>query len=252
MKNLELVILGLVAGFASAALGIGGGVVIVPALVIFLGVDIKKAAGSSLAVLAPIAFTGVVSHYIINSGNIRWVVVLFTAIGAVSGAVAGEKLNRAMSGRHLEWLLALLLLFTGLKLAGIIRMPLVEVTGGASYPFLAVLGLVAGISSALFGIGGGVIMVPGFYILFGLSMHEAIPTSLAVILPTTVTGAVLHLRRDNADLAVIRYTMLPALAGAVLGAITENIVPGDALKVAFTVFMFLCAARLFFRKKKIA
>jgi uncharacterized membrane protein YfcA len=248
MKKLELMILGLVAGFASAALGIGGGVVIVPALVLFLGFDIKKAAGSSLAALVPIALVGVLSHYVINSDNIRWLAVLFTAVGAVSGAKIGERFNRVISGKHLEWLLALLLMFTALKLVNVIRMPSVTLTGGMSYPFLVVLGLFAGTCSALFGIGGGVIMVPGFYLLFGFSMHEAVPTSLAVIFPTAIAGFFFHFKNENVDRAAVKFMVPLALVGAVAGAVLSNSVSGDVLRKAFAAFMFFYAIKLFTKK----
>ena len=248
MKNLNLLFLGLIAGFFSAALGIGGGVILVPALMLLFHYRIKKAIGTSLATIAPTAFVGIITHYIIKSGNIKFLMVLFIIIGSITGAKFGAKLANKLDGKLLTKLFALLLLFVGLKLTGIIRIPTETISNVTVYPLLIILGLIAGSGSALFGIGGGVILVPALNLFFGLTIHEAIATSLTVILPTTLAGSIFHKKFDNIDILGVKFLIPLALIGAIFGAITANALPSAVLKIIFGVFMILCSLRIFFKK----
>lgn len=249
MKNFNLLVLGLIAGFCSAALGIGGGVVIVPVLVLFFRYEIKKAIGTSLATIVPTAFVGITAHYFIKSGNIKFLTALSVIMGSVIGAKFGVKLANKVSSKILKRLFALLLLFVGLKLTNIMNITTEAISNISVYPLLIILGLVAGASSALFGIGGGVLIVPVLNLFFGLSMHEAIATSLTVILPTTFAGAVFHKKFDNINNEAIKFLIPVALIGAVLGAIVANSLPSGTLRTIFGTFTILCSIRIFLQRQ---
>jgi len=244
-----LLLLGLFAGFCSAALGIGGGVVMVPALMLFFNYKIKRAIGTSLATIVPTSYVAIVSHYFVNSANIKITIALVIILGSIFGASFGAKLANRLSSSILRKLFAVLLLFTGLKLSGIVNIPTQSITSGA-YPLLILLGLVAGSASALFGIGGGVIMVPVLNLFFGLTIHEAIATSLTVILPTTFAGAMFHRKFDNINLGALKFLLPTALVGAICGAIFANSIPAPTLKVIFGVFLLFCSVRIFFQRKE--
>ena len=115
-----LLLLGLVAGFGSAALGIGGGVIIMPVLVLFIGYGIHGAIGTSLAAIIPIASVGLATHYCLESEHIRFIVALFLIGGAIIGARFGVHLAQRLSGNVLQKLFAVLLVFTGLKFTKIL------------------------------------------------------------------------------------------------------------------------------------
>jgi len=248
MKNAHLIALGLIAGFCSAALGIGGGVILVPALVLILHVNIKKVLGISLATVVPAALTGIIAHYVINPSNIRLLIALFVIFGSIIGAGLGAKLAHRITTKKLSISFALLLMFVGLKLTGIIKIPTEPISAGAMDPLLVVLGLLAGIASALFGIGGGVLMVPAFYLFFGLSIHEAVATSLTVILPTTLCGAIFHNKLNNINIEPLKFLIPAALFGAILGAATANSIPADILRIVFGILMIISCVRLFMQK----
>ena len=245
MGNRNLLVLGFIAGFFSAALGIGGGAIIVIALALFFSYDIKRSIGTSLATIVPTAFVGIITHYMIQSNNIKLLVVSFVVIGSVIGAKFGAGLANRMSNRLLTRLFALLLVFVGLKLTGIINFPTEPVSDTNVYPLLILLGLIAGSASALFGIGGGVIMVPVLNLFFGLSIHEAVATSLTIILPTTLAGAMFHKKFNNINTEATKFLIPASLIGAVFGAIAANNLPSDALKAIFGIFMILCAIKIF-------
>ncbi|MFC1576320.1 sulfite exporter TauE/SafE family protein [Candidatus Omnitrophota bacterium] len=250
-KNSWLLFLGFIAGLASASLGIGGGTVVVPSLVLLLGYDIKKAIGTSLATAIAVAALGVAAHYFIHAYNIRIFVALYIIAGSLIGAKLGSELASRISGRILKKILAFLLLFTGLMLAGIIPLPTQPVSEASFYPLLVVLGLFAGSASALLGIGGGILIVPVLHLFFGFPLHEAIPTSLAVILPTVAAGAVFHGKLKNIDMRATKLLIPTALLGAILGAVIENRLPEHHLKIIFGIFLLLCSIRLFTEKNEI-
>jgi uncharacterized membrane protein YfcA len=249
MKNLNLLVLGLIVGLCSAALGIGGGVIMISALILFFNYKIKRTIGTSLATIVPTTFIGIISHYIIKSGNIKFIIALFIVMGSIIGAKFGAELANKMSSKLLTKLFASLLFFVGLKLTGIINFPTEAVSNTITYPLLIILGLIAGSASALFGIGGGVIMVPVLNLFFGLSIHEAVATSLTVILPTTLAGAIFHKKFGNIDTGAIKFLIPTALIGAVFGSVVANTLPATTLQIAFGIFMILCSIKIFMQKE---
>ncbi|MFH1707833.1 MAG: sulfite exporter TauE/SafE family protein [Planctomycetota bacterium] len=240
-----LPLLGAVAGFTSAGLGIGGGVVMVPVLTQFLGVDIKKAIGTSPAAMWPFAAAGIVTHYFRQGSNIHWPAVLMVTMGAVAGAWFGALLARRLPRRTLTVIFAVLMLAVSLKYLQVLPIPerAIDVPR-VWHPLLMVLGLVAGLAAAMLGIGGGVIMVPVFNLFFGFAMHAAVATSLTVILPTTVAGALFHHKMAGVDTGILRWLMPTAIPAAVIGALTADALPAVWLKFAFGAYLFLISAQM--------
>jgi uncharacterized membrane protein YfcA len=104
--------------------------------------------------------------------------------------------------------------------------------------FLLLIGIVAGLASGLFGIGGGVLIVPGLVFLLGFSQHAAIGTSLAILLPPVGIAAVLeYYRHGNVDLKAAFVVAAALLVGAWLGALLANHIKDEYLRLAFGVFV---------------
>jgi len=244
----KLIIIGLIAGFSSAALGIGGGVILVPALILIMKFDIKTAAATSLTAIAPSALTGIITHYLINSRNIKIVTASLIIAGSITGARLGVYISSKIKNRLCTIFFALLLIIISLKLTGIISQSVHESTTEISPAFLVVLGVIAGSSSALFGIGGGVIMVPALTILFGLTIHEAIGTSLAVIFPTTIAGAYFHNKINDINLNAMKFIIPASLIGAVTGALVASHLDAEILKFTFGILLLIVSVRLFINK----
>lgn len=105
---------------------------------------------------------------------------------------------------------------------------------------LLLIGIVAGIMSGFFGIGGGVIIVPALVYLIGFTQHKATGTSLAVLLPPVGVAAVLeYYRRGNVDLRVALIVAIGLLSGAWVGAHFANRLSGPSLRFAFGIFVVL-------------
>jgi len=104
--------------------------------------------------------------------------------------------------------------------------------------FLLLIGIVAGIASGLFGIGGGVLIVPGLVFLLGFSQHMATGTSLAILLPPVGIAAVLeYYRHGNVDLKAAFIVAAALLVGAWVGALLANHIKDTYLRLAFGVFV---------------
>jgi hypothetical protein len=103
---------------------------------------------------------------------------------------------------------------------------------------LLIIGLIAGIASGLFGIGGGVLIVPGLVFLLGFSQHAATGTSLAILLPPVGIAAVLeYYRHGNVDLKAAFIVAAALLVGAWFGALMANHLKGPHLRLAFGIFV---------------
>jgi hypothetical protein len=107
-------VIGLLGGVTSGLFGVGGGVVMVPAMMLLLGVDIKTAIGTSLAIIVPTAITGSAKHYFL--GNLNWKIALALAPGAMIGGYYGAKLTRLIPAEDLKRYFGAFLVLVGLRL----------------------------------------------------------------------------------------------------------------------------------------
>jgi len=111
------VALGLVAGFASGLLGVGGGAILVPALVAGFAMDQRAATAHSLVAIIPISIAGVLAYYYIGTGHhVRIDLAVALAFGGIIGAPAGARLTQLVSERQLRIGFAILLLLVAARL----------------------------------------------------------------------------------------------------------------------------------------
>ena len=106
------------------------------------------------------------------------------------------------------------------------------------------IGFVSGITSGLFGVGGGIIMVPAMMFFMGLPIKTAIGTSLAVIIPTALASSFKHYTQGNINWSVALSLAPTAIAGGLLGAWLTRQIPAAELKRLFGGFLVLVGLRL--------
>jgi uncharacterized protein len=253
------IVIACVAALLSTMLGIGGGIVMVPLLTLFARMPIKRTAGTSLAVIFLVIVVGVIAQEVRQPGDIHWDVSLVLAAGALAGSFIGEWLNKKLPERVFRYALCAVLILVGLRMVGLT--PATAAFLGAQVDFgnlvdiayLAGIGLLAGVVSALFGLGGGIIAVPALalaYVFFQEHFTATRATSLGMILPTSLVGAILHWKAGNVDLKLVGRMAPFALAFAVAGVLLAYAVPGDVLKVIFGVLLVLAAIRLALKKRE--
>ena len=107
------------------------------------------------------------------------------------------------------------------------------------------IGLGAGVLSGMFGVGGGVLIVPALVFLLGKSTHAAVGTSLgALLLPVGILGALAYHRAGNLDLRASLLVAAGLFVGAYFGARIALSLSGVQLTRAFAVFLVLVAVRM--------
>jgi uncharacterized membrane protein YfcA len=111
---------------------------------------------------------------------------------------------------------------------------------------LAAIGTLAGVFSALFGVGGGTIIVPLLMLWLGYQEREATGTSLAAIVVIALLGAAGHAAFGNVDLAKGLLIAPPAVAGVVAGTALQQRVPERAVSAVFALLLVASAAVLVF------
>lgn len=111
---------------------------------------------------------------------------------------------------------------------------------------LATIGAAAGVLSGLFGVGGGIVMVPAL-VMAGLGQHRAQATSLAAIVPIAIVGAILFGRADSVDLGAAAVLAAGSLVGARAGALLMHRLSGALLTRIFGVFLIIVAVTMLLR-----
>lgn len=115
-----------------------------------------------------------------------------------------------------------------------------------SYLIAGLIGIVSGITSGLFGVGGGVVMVPAMVFLLGMDIKRAVGTSLAVIIPTALIGSYKHYSQGNVDLKTALSLVPMAVVGGYVGAWLTTVVSAESLKRGFGGFLVLVGLKLLF------
>ena len=237
-----IIVVGVLAGFLSGLFGVGGGILIVPGLVLVASMDQRMAHGTSLAAVLPIAASSMVTYW--AHDHIDWPVVLFLAIGAVGGAILGTKLLQILPHRTLG------IAFSVLLLASAARLFIADSGTGRDdldvlmAVLLVVVGVVTGILAGLLGVGGGIIMVPAMMMLFGIPPVIAKGTSLGVIIPTSIMGTWRNRTKKNVDFRAAAIVGIAGVLAAIAGGTLSARMSDTLSNVLFAVLLTVVAVRL--------
>jgi uncharacterized membrane protein YfcA len=245
-RVLVLIAIGLAGGILSGAFGVGGGIVLVPLLINFAGLDQRRAAATSLLAILPTSIAGSITY--LANGEVDLLAAVVIAAGAIAGSLVGSALLKRLPLRWLRWMFIALLVIVAVRLALIepVRGEPLEFTLPVALVYVAI-GLIMGIASGLFGIGGGVVAVPALVALLGVSDLIAKGTSLLVMIPTSVTGTVANARNRLVDVRTGLIVGAAAAGASVLGAFIALALPPRPSSVLFAVLLLAIAAQLAWR-----
>ncbi len=218
MQDLIAVLCGSAVGFSLALTGGGGSILAMPLVLYVAGVrDPHMAIGTSALAVAVNAFANLIPHA--RAGHVRWKAAFMFAATGVVGAYLGSSIGKAVDGKHLVVLFALLMLVVaalmlrGRKGGDPDRYPLPHM-----YSRLGATGLGAGALSGFVGIGGGFLVVPGLMFASGMEIINAIGTSLFSVGAFGVTTAVNYAASGLVDWRVAIEFIAGGVIGGWLGA----------------------------------
>jgi uncharacterized protein len=181
---------GALVGFSLGLVGGGGSILAVPLMVYVVGVsDAHLAIGTSAIAVAANAAVNLSNHA--RGGTVVWSCALLFAAAGIIGAFAGSILGKMLDGQKLLALFALLMLVIAvlmLKTRSKVGLPDVKMSW-ANVPALAGLGLATGTLSGFFGIGGGFLIVPALMLATGMSIMNAVSSSLVAVTAFGLTTA---------------------------------------------------------------
>ncbi|WP_346799039.1 sulfite exporter TauE/SafE family protein [Halomonas sp. Bachu 37] len=249
--------LGAAAGTMAGLFGVGGGLIIVPALVLAFGLQgvrdeivMHVAVGTSLATIVVTGASSALGHYRRGSVYMPWFLALLP--GLMLGAIAGVFVAGSLSGTLLGALFGVFVLLVALKMAlGLAPKHGAKTPGRVG---MAVAGTVIGGISALFGIGGGTLAVP-WLSRCGASMTQAVGTSAACGFPIALFGALTFMvvgwQHPLLPGWTTGFVMWPAVLGIVvtsvpfarLGVKLAHRLPARLLRLAFATLLAVVGVR---------
>lgn len=251
-----ILVLGLVVGILVGLLGIGGGVVLVPAMVYFLHYDQHLAQGTSLFILLPPIGLGALRQYWKN-GQVDLQAGVICALGFLMGGYGGGKIAVPMASDWLKGIFGLFLMLSAVLLW--------RKTGGqkrtekgnadpsanpsqaeaaqrtlAQWFGIFLTAVFCGVAAGMVGIGGGVLLVPLLSLLFGFSQHKAQGTSLvALIPPTGLLAFLLYMRAGYVNWTAGLLLIPGVFAGGILGGRIARMLDPKRMRLVFAALMFL-------------
>jgi uncharacterized membrane protein YfcA len=243
---ISLTLTGIIGGILSGAFGVGGGILMVPLLIGLAGLDQKRASATSLVAIIPTAIAGSATYF--ANGEVDLVVAMLVAIGGVAGAYLGAKLLKRIPVVWLRWA------FIALLIVVAVRMFLIAPERGAEVGLdwlvgiaLVAAGLFMGIASGLFGIGGGVILVPLLITGFGAGDLVAKGTSLLVMVPTALMGSITNIRGRMVDVRAGVVVGIAATLASFIGVSLAFLVPPEVSGILFAILLIVSAVQLTIR-----
>ena len=244
MGALFLVLPGAIAiGLSLGLLGSGGSILTVPVLVYLVGQEEKVAIAGSLAIVGLIAIVGVLPY--LRKGLVDWRSVLLFGLPGMAGTYAGAWSSVFVSGAVQLVAFAVVMLLAAwfmLKRAPTCTLaaPLAAVPRAPAK--IMAEGLVVGVVTGFVGVGGGFLVVPALVLLGGLSMRQAVPTSLVIIALKSLTGFVKYIdiiEAENLKLDVNIILGIAALGvvGSFVGSALAMRLPQERLRRVFGFFL---------------
>ena len=246
-RTLLLFAFGLLAGTLGGLMGVGGGLLLVPLLVRFVGMGQHEAQGTSLAFIVTAALAASAKYY--GSDRLDLVLALTIAAGAVPGVLLGSAIAVRTSGRTLRLGFDVLIAITAIR---ILAFPPVHERAGSLWPPAAnvALGLGMGTLAGFLGVGGGMLVVPSLVLGEGIGQHEAQGVSLLVIVPVAIAGVISYAARGRIARSSIPATMAGGAAGGFLGALAAHHIRGETLSRIYGAFLLVAAAQMIFRRAR--
>jgi uncharacterized protein len=270
MEAIVLIVCGLLAGALGALVGLGGGIIIVPAL-IYLGsytpllkpISPQVAVGTSLLIMIFTGLSSTLSYMKHKTVDYKsgWIFFLGSGPGAIVGAWVNQTLKMSTFNVYFGSFMifvALLLMFKNrLKpVQGLFNQTIKRTFmdgEGHTYeygyhPLMGILiSFIVGFCSGIFGIGGGSLMVPAMMLIFLFPPHVAIATSMFMIFLSALVSSTMHIWIGNVNWTYALFLIPGAWIGAKVGAWMNTKLKSDTLVSILRIILIFIGLRLIYQ-----
>ena len=249
----------------SAMVGLGGGLLLIPFIILFFGLPFKMAAGAMLVAMVP--YTAIASIKNFKNGYISFKVGLLMETGSVVGVVLGANFTHLVPDFVLKTIFVSLVLYLMLTLQIPKDSPynyvarffnllnfippklkiLPENSGKTSLVALFIVGSIAGFFSGMLGIGGGFLKTPVLIVGLGLAPKIAVGTALFMIMITAFFGASTHIYLGDVNFKLAIAITIGMMIGAYIGSSILKTQPDKRVKRYIFITMFVAGILTLFK-----
>jgi len=252
--------IGTIAGMTGSVAGLGGGIIIVPALIYLMNLPSQQAVGTSLVVIVFVAVSSVISYA--KQGRIDYKSAFYFMVFSIPGSIIGANVGKDFSDDIFSVFFGILLILIFLYMlinpkqkdysqstnVNIKRQFTDSMGKQYNYGFNKFSGMCisfcVGFISSLFGIGGGVLMVPAMIMLFAFPPHIATATSMFIILFSALVGSLTHMALEHIKWEFVALLAPGAYIGGILGAKLASIIPSKLIIYILRALILVIAIRM--------
>jgi len=240
--------LGFLIGLSLGALGGGGSILAVPALVYAAGQSPKAATTTSLVLVALTALIGIVPHW--RAGRVRAAAGAVFGLAGIGGSLLGSHLNESADPDVLLLAFSMLMFVAAFAMwrrsrttpaatGVVVATPRVDLTTAAK---VAVAGTIVGLLTGFFGVGGGFVIVPALVLALRFSMPDAVGTSLLVIAINSAVALSTRLQSGSIEWRTVVPFTIASLLGVTAGSRLASTRDSRLLQQWFVVLLLVVAA----------
>jgi uncharacterized membrane protein YfcA len=256
---------GIIAGILAGLLGVGGGVIIVPALIMVyssLSVNNPYLVQTAIATsLFTIIFTAVSSTYRQSKHqNVMWSQALIIGIAGSLSVFLFSKIALSLPGNTLKKIFSVVMILMAIKMLTEKRKMNEETDNSSNYHvlFSPIIGILGGVVAAFTGLGGGLFIVPMMHYIQKIPIKKCIGTSSAAIIITSISGVISYLINKPADTVHLKYSIgmvdtlasipiiLASIPFAQFGVYLNKITNHKLLTKIFGVLLVIMAVKMYF------
>jgi len=259
---LIMLLIGIAAGILGALFGIGGGLFIVPALTLIVGLTTKEAAAVSLVSIVATSVGGTVFYLDNRVANIR--LGLLLEISTVIGAIIGALISSYLEDWIVTVIFIIVLVISATRMILGLKTEIRDDENGRfvfhdvktgkdtrydlkNVPVGFTACSAAGAISSLTGVGGGLVKIPVMNTIMGVPMKVATATSSYMIGITAFSGAIIYFLNGQVILDVAAFTAIGTFIGAMIGSRLSKKFDGSSMKKYFSILVFIVAFMMILR-----
>lgn len=239
--------LGALIGVLLGLLGGGGSILAVPALVYGMGLSMEQSIPVSLIVVGAASAVGALPK--VRAGQVQWRMAAMFAAAGIPATIAGSAISRHLPQPALLIGFAVLMVVAGVRLLrddGRTGTACAVRTGKVNWrrcvPRSVGAGLVVGLLTGLFGVGGGFLIIPALVVVLGVEMSTAIGTSLLIIVANSAAGVFSHLNGISIDWSSTAAFVAAAMVASLIAGQLGTKLPTARLQRWFAYLIFAVAA----------